>query len=72
MVKISRYSSSKISELLDDKGICVRGGLHCAPSVHKKLGTLDQGTVRVSFSYLNNIMEIDSLYRAVKSISNQI
>jgi len=33
---------------LDQAGIAVRGGLHCAPGVHRFLGTLDGGCVRVS------------------------
>ncbi|MGM9604990.1 MAG: aminotransferase class V-fold PLP-dependent enzyme [Faecousia sp.] len=30
-------------------GIAVRAGLHCAPLAHESAGTLDTGTVRVSF-----------------------
>ena len=30
-------------------GIAVRAGLHCAPLAHRSAGTLDTGTVRVSF-----------------------
>ena len=60
--------SSKVASMLDSYGICVRGGLHCAPSIHKKLGTLDVGAVRISFSYFNNIGEIDRLYKVLKSI----
>lgn len=30
-------------------GIAVRAGLHCAPLAHESAGTLDSGTVRVSF-----------------------
>ena len=65
-------SSSKISALLNEEGIYVRGGLHCAPSVHEGLGTTDQGTVRVSFSYLNKIRDVDRLYLAMKKISANI
>jgi selenocysteine lyase/cysteine desulfurase len=44
------YYSNSMSELLDNDGFCVRAGLHCAPSAHKKIGTLDHGCVRLSFS----------------------
>ena len=64
-------TSSYVSSMLDKKGFCVRGGLHCAPSVHRKLGTLNQGTVRLSFSYLNHLNEIDALYKAIKSIVSE-
>lgn len=69
---ISDISSSKIALALDHKNICVRGGLHCAPSVHKRLGTLTQGAVRISFSYLNKLKELDVFYNAIKDIANEI
>ena len=65
---IDKISSSYIAAELDKYGICVRGGLHCAPSIHKKLGTLGQGAVRLSFSYLNDLNEIDVFYKAIKEI----
>lgn len=68
---IANLSSSKVAKLLDDQGICVRGGLHCAPSIHKKIGTLDQGAVRISFSYLNNLGEIDRVYKVIRGISEE-
>ncbi len=64
--------SSAVAALLDKRGICVRGGLHCAPSIHKKLGTMRQGAVRISFSYLNRKKEVDRFYSALKSISHTL
>ena len=32
-------------------GIALRAGLHCAPLAHRSAGTLDTGTVRVSFGW---------------------
>ena len=37
--------------LLAKRGIAVRAGLHCAPLAHESAGTLDTGTVRVSFGH---------------------
>ena len=64
--------SSCLAMELDKYGICTRGGLHCAPSIHKKIGTLEQGAVRISFSYFNNMGEVDRLYRAVKEIRKDL
>lgn len=64
--------SSVVATELDSFGICTRGGLHCAPSIHKKLGTLDRGAVRISFSYLNKTCDADRLYRAMKEIEKKI
>ena len=33
------------------RGIAVRAGLHCAPLAHESAGTLESGTVRVSFGH---------------------
>ena len=37
------------ARILAEQGIAVRAGLHCAPLAHESAGTLDTGTVRVSF-----------------------
>ncbi|MBP3305183.1 MAG: aminotransferase class V-fold PLP-dependent enzyme [Oscillospiraceae bacterium] len=37
------------AEILSKRGIAVRAGLHCAPLAHESAGTLETGTVRVSF-----------------------
>ena len=39
------------AELLAKRGIAVRAGLHCAPTAHESAGTLDTGTIRVSFGH---------------------
>lgn len=36
---------------LEKRGICVRAGLHCAPLAHESAGTLQTGTVRLSFGH---------------------
>lgn len=46
---IADVDSGYIADFLNELGVCVRGGLHCAPLVHKHLNTLEQGAVRVSF-----------------------
>ncbi len=36
---------------LADLGIATRAGLHCAPLAHRSAGTLETGTLRLSFGY---------------------
>lgn len=36
---------------LGRRGIAVRAGLHCAPLAHQSAGTLESGTVRISFGH---------------------
>ncbi len=38
-----------LARRLAQQGIGVRAGLHCAPLAHESAGTLDTGTVRISF-----------------------
>lgn len=46
-----RADCEEIAEFLGSRGIAVRAGLHCAPLAHESAGTLDRGTVRVSFGH---------------------
>ena len=57
-----------VGEALARRGIAVRAGLHCAPLAHRTAGTLDTGTVRVSFSAFNTPQEADRLAEAVEDI----
>lgn len=64
------YRSEDLAKILSDEfDICVRGGYHCAPFIHKVLKTESiGGTVRISFSIFNKKEEIDSLIDALKQI----
>ena len=44
----------------------MRAGLHCAPLAHKSAGTLDTGTVRVSFGWSSTREDADALLLALK------
>ncbi|MDE7300963.1 MAG: aminotransferase class V-fold PLP-dependent enzyme [Clostridia bacterium] len=52
--------------LSEEFSICVRGGLHCAPLMHKALQST--GLVRVSLSAFNNETEVDYFLRAVEKL----
>lgn len=54
---------------LNERGICLRSGLHCAPLAHKSAGTLDTGTVRISFSPFVSREEIGTLCGAIRELS---
>ncbi len=59
------------ADALAQRGIAVRGGLHCAPCAHQTVGTLPNGTVRMSVSAFNTPAEIDTFVRTVRSIVRQ-
>ena len=52
-------------------GIATRSGLHCAPLIHRRLGTSDTGTVRASSGYFNTVDDIDALCDALEQIAAQ-
>lgn len=54
------------AQRLAEKGIAVRAGLHCAPLAHESAGTIETGTVRVSFGYDVHDGQTDGLLRALK------
>ena len=57
-----------VGQALGRMGIAVRAGLHCAPLAHCTAGTLETGTVRVSFSAFNTPQEVDRFLCAVRSL----
>lgn len=46
--------------------IALRSGLHCAPLAHETAGTLETGTIRVSFGPMNRRKDADALVNAVE------
>ena len=67
---VDGLSSSEVCDILSSQyDICARCGLHCAPLIHKYLGTLDGGSVRVSLCGDNTYGEAESLLLALREIS---
>ena len=54
-------------------GIAVRGGLHCAPSTHRVLGTIQQGgAVRLSPGPFTTAEDVETAVGAIAALSKQI
>lgn len=59
-----------VGTLLDvDHNIAARTGLHCAPLIHKQMGTGERGTVRLSVGPMNNATDIEAALAAVTEIA---
>ena len=56
------------AEILGKRGIAVRSGLHCAPLAHESAGTLESGTVRVSFGFRASDRETEGFLRAASKL----
>ena len=69
-LNIGDYDSSEVSdELLMTYDISTRPGAHCAPLMHKALGTVEQGAVRFSFSHFNTDEEVEIAIKAIEELS---
>lgn len=67
---INGYNANFAGDILNDKyNIAVRSGLHCAPLVHKHLGTLKSGLIRASLSPFNTKSEILTFLNAIDNIT---
>ncbi len=62
-------AATELGGILDEAfDIAVRPGLHCAPYIHRAIGTFPDGTVRVSPGPFNTVEDIDKLAGALREI----
>lgn len=64
-----KLDSETLSSLLSEEfGICVRGGYHCAPLIHKAIDEVEGGSVRVSLGVQNQTKEISFFLAAMRKL----
>lgn len=65
------YTSDELALLLSQHfGIDTRSGLHCAPGIHRRLGTIErQGTVRLSVGFQTTQNDINAVVDALQQVS---
>ena len=69
-LNVRDYDSGEVSDALSGEyGIATRPGAHCAPLMHKALGTVEQGAVRFSFSHYNTAEEINLAVSALRELA---
>lgn len=69
---IGDMDSAEVSFQLEQEfGIITRSGLQCAPLAHKTIGTLKQGTCRLSPGFFNTEQEMDTIIQAITSIAKR-
>ncbi len=67
---VAGFSAPEVGIILDETfGIAVRAGLHCAPYTHECLGTLPDGTVRVSPGAFSTEDDITALLAALNQLT---
>lgn len=65
---VPKEDCEAFAQRLSARGVAVRAGLHCAPLAHESAGTLETGTVRVSFGPDAADWQTDALINAVRSM----
>ena len=69
---IQGIPSGEVADILNGEfDMAVRSGLHCAPLIHKKLKTEENGLTRASFSVQNTERELAEFCRAVNVIASR-
>ena len=63
--------SEQAASLLNEDGVAVRAGLHCAPCAHKAYHTFETGTVRVAPSYFTSKKDLYGLIKSIQKIAKQ-
>ncbi len=69
---LANADSGYIADKLNEYGICVRGGLHCAPLVHREQGTSFQGAVRASIGCETKEGEIAYFLSVVERLKKRL
>jgi len=67
---VPKGDCEELAEQLGSFGIAVRAGLHCAPLAHESAGTLETGTVRISFGHDADFRQILALTEAFGRIND--
>ena len=64
---ILKATSEQTAAYLAENNVAVRAGLQCAPLAHNRLGTIDNGAVRISSGWFNTKAEA---YRVINLLKN--
>jgi len=66
---VNGFHAHDVAAYLNQFGICVRAGHHCAQPLHAYLGIT--ATVRVSFHVYNNVAEVDYVLNCLNQLVQQ-
>lgn len=71
-LNIADLDSAEVSDELAERfGVATRPGAHCAPRLHRALGTAEQGAVRFSWGWANTAAETDAAAEAVRVLAEE-
>lgn len=67
--RVEGEAPEETADALAQRGLALRGGLHCAPLAHRSAGTLPAGTVRLSVSAFTSEADIAAFLRAMRALA---
>ncbi len=67
---LAGHDPEDVGKALNERGIAVRAGHHCAQPILRRLGV--EKTVRPSFAFYNTVDEIDVFLQAVRDLSGGV
>lgn len=70
-LNVEGLTSEQTAARLADAGVAVRAGLHCAPSAHRRLGTLRDGAVRFCPSRFTTVAEAETAAKILCKIARK-
>jgi len=69
-LRLGDITPTELSQrLFDQGGLMTRSGLHCAPGVHRAIGTYPDGTTRFSFGCFNTSADIDQALSTLRTLA---
>ncbi len=70
--RVKGWDVEEVGYILNQSfGIICRTGLHCAPLIHKAIGSFPDGTIRFSLSGFNDVSEVVIAVDAVRRIAGE-
>jgi selenocysteine lyase/cysteine desulfurase len=66
--RVKDRDCEELAAALSRRAVAVRAGLHCAPLAHKTAGTLEGGTVRISFSAFNTTVQVEAFTGILRQV----
>lgn len=69
-VNVTGYAPQVLAAQLESRaGVLTRPGIHCAPLAHQTIGTLPEGTCRLSFGAFTTLQDVRTALAALREIA---
>ncbi len=66
---LAGYSTGEVGQALNEEGIAVRTGHHCAQPILRRFGL--ESTVRPSLAFYNTCEEVDRMLAVIRRLAGQ-